>query len=555
MKRFALIITTFLAVACAGADGWTVLAGAEDDDVRTMTVEMLPDLNIPRSGHTLAYVAGELTAIGGHSTGFIPTLTAEYYRDGQWQLIDTYFPHDGGFRVVLPSGEILLGGGSAEPFGIGQTWSAEVYDPSSHSFSPTPILDSRRGALMTGARLSDGRIIVAGNWYADDMIAVYSQDSGGTALRVPTVERAIPLILQTSSDNALILSCFDTRGRAIAPVADRLKGEPFEVSLLQEWEGWSPTDSQTMSDYFIGDETVGGYAWLFPARRKDDGQVGLIKVVGEEFSVLETERPLPKVSPSGDTLARYPVLLTDREHKCAWIVSPVEGTGRIYVMKVGYGEAMSGGKAPVSLYRADLPDGLLIPYSIWAVLLPGGRIACVGGLTAPDNYHPSATAFILHTEPVQEAGLRWWMIACPAVLLLALVVFLLARRRTRNSQEQAEHEPDPMLGLMKRIDEQMEVHHLYLRPGLTKEEVARATGSNSRYISDCINSVAGSSFTEYVNRYRIRHAKRLLFDNPDMRLSQISEESGFSSEVTFYRNFKAMTGKTPSEWLAAQERQ
>ena len=40
-----------------------------------------------------------------------------------------------------------------------------------------------------------------------------------------------------------------------------------------------------------------------------------------------------------------------------------------------------------------------------------------------------------------------------------------------------------------------------------------------------------------------------------MRLSEISEESGFSSEVTFYRNFKARTGQTPSEWLASQSGQ
>ncbi|MBR5671587.1 MAG: AraC family transcriptional regulator, partial [Bacteroidales bacterium] len=96
---------------------------------------------------------------------------------------------------------------------------------------------------------------------------------------------------------------------------------------------------------------------------------------------------------------------------------------------------------------------------------------------------------------------------------------------------------------------------LFLKAGLTKEDVARSVGSNSRYISDCINAVAGCSFIDYVNGYRIRYAQRLLYENPDMRLSEISEESGFSSEVTFYRNFKARTGQTPSEWLASQSGQ
>ena len=104
-------------------------AAVDDDAVRTMTVELLPDMNLPRSGHTLAYVRGELTAIGGHTTGFIPTLTAEYYRDGQWHLLDTFYPHDFGFRVVLSSGEVLMGGGCSESFGIGQAWSVESRHP------------------------------------------------------------------------------------------------------------------------------------------------------------------------------------------------------------------------------------------------------------------------------------------------------------------------------------------------------------------------------------------------------------------------------------------
>ena len=45
-------------------------------------VERLPDLNIPRAGHSLFFVNGELTVAGGHTNGFVPTPTAEYYKDG-----------------------------------------------------------------------------------------------------------------------------------------------------------------------------------------------------------------------------------------------------------------------------------------------------------------------------------------------------------------------------------------------------------------------------------------------------------------------------------------
>lgn len=546
--------------------GFTGFAGTPGQDVhdagsRPMRVERLPDLNVPRSGHFLACVGGELTVIGGHTTGFIPTATAEYFRDGSWHLLDTYFPHDWGFGVTLPSEQVLVGGGCAEPFGIGQTWAVELYDPATHSFSPLPILDMKRGANASAVRLSDGRIIVAGNWYAEDMISTYSPESGGESLRVPALGRSFPLILQTAPDNALILSSSGSRGEKLDPVADRLKGDPIEVPLLQDWESWIRPDVCQMSNYFIGDETVGGYAWIFPAVRKADGQLGLIKVIGEEFSVLETERPLPMTSPEGEVLTPGANLLVDKSKRCAWIIRAVKGTGQIDLARVDYGEALHGGKALVSLYRAESPDSRPV-YSIGAVLMPGGDIAFVGGVADSDNYHPDGIAFIIHTEPVGKAALPWLWIIVAAALLAAAILFLSFRhRRSRppSNAPQTEATGDSSAGdssveLMDRITQQMEEGRMFLKKGLTKEDLARAVGSNSRYVSDCINRKAGCSFIDYVNGYRIRYAQHLLYENPDMRLSEISEESGFSSEVTFYRNFKARTGQTPGEWLASQSR-
>ncbi|MBQ7709137.1 MAG: hypothetical protein IJT74_04365, partial [Bacteroidales bacterium] len=59
-----------------------------------MEVERLPELNIPRQAHSLHYAGGEYTVIGGHTTGFVPTPTAEYYRGGKWHTVNTLYPHD-----------------------------------------------------------------------------------------------------------------------------------------------------------------------------------------------------------------------------------------------------------------------------------------------------------------------------------------------------------------------------------------------------------------------------------------------------------------------------
>lgn len=83
-----------------------------------LQVERLPDLNVPRLGHSVFCVGGEVVAAGGHTTGFVPTQTAEYYRDGQWHLIETAYSHDHGGAAVMPSGQVLLFGGREQALQI-----------------------------------------------------------------------------------------------------------------------------------------------------------------------------------------------------------------------------------------------------------------------------------------------------------------------------------------------------------------------------------------------------------------------------------------------------
>ena len=566
MRLRVLSVTAVLAfsLTCFGKTVPEQVGKVNGMPVYEMGVERLPDLNVPRNAHTVAYVGGELTVIGGHSTGFVPTPTAEYYRDGAWHLVNSLFPHDYGFGVVLPSEEVLVGGGCAEAFGIGQTFGVECYDPCTHGFSPLPIMEQRR-TRSGAALLSDGTILISGNWYYPDYISTYSIPSGHATVRRAEIQRVAPYILQTAADNAIIFGMTGSRDEVLEPVAERLKGDPFEVPLLREWEDWALFDGQQMSQYFIGDETVGGYAWLLPVRRKADGQPGLLKVVGEDFSVLETERPLPADAPDGREMFRYPALVADRERACAWLIQSVEGSSRMYVTRVDYRVALRGGKAPLTLYRADLPDGMLAPVQICPVLLPGGRIAIVGGRTGLDEYHPSAAAFILHTEPMpRKAGFPWWIVVAGA-LLAGGVAYMLRRRsldsarddETRHSgldpesRDAGSQSVEPPT-LLSRIVSLMEKDELWRQKGLKVSDLATRLGTNATYISACINGEAGKSFPEFLNDYRLRHAQKLMAEQPDRLLADITDECGFSTEQSFFRVFKTRTGLTPQEWKASK---
>ena len=123
--------------------------------------EQLPDLNVPRSGHSVLLLNGEPTVIGGHTTNFVPTPTLEYYKDGKWHLVSTAFTHDDGCAVELATGKVLIMGGHKENMGIGQSFEVELYDPLTHTSEGFASLDTKR-AMLSALALDYGRVVIAG---------------------------------------------------------------------------------------------------------------------------------------------------------------------------------------------------------------------------------------------------------------------------------------------------------------------------------------------------------------------------------------------------------
>lgn len=536
---------------------WLTISPTVEDFV-PMHVERLPDLNIPRSAHALVAPDGELTVIGGHTTGFLLTRTAEYYKDGKWNLVETLYPHDFGSVVVLPSGEVIVAGGCDEPFGIGRSFGVECYDKTTHRFSALPILDVRR-TRHSMALQSDGTLLVSGNWHDSDGIGSYSQEKGGLVFQQVSQERANPFILQVAPDNAFIFSDNDNgtdRDFLGKILVDQLQGDAFEEPLLQEWKPLTRESSFFMSDYFIGNEAVGGYAWLIPVKR-DDGQRGILKLVGDSFSLLETEDSIPMLDPEGTPIPWY-YFMVDRSSESSYYLSNPFPSGHIYVCKIDYGASLRGKKAPLTLYEAKLWDEGKVLRNLYPVLLSGGRFALVGGYSS-DNYHPVADAFILHTEPLpQKHAALWWMLAVLALLCIAAVLLYLRRKRGELPTP-GEHltEIDQRIAqvstLMTRIKTLMEEKELFKKTDLKVEDIAEELGTNTAYVRQCIAGAYGGSFKNFVNEYRVRYVQQALKKNPEAKITALALDAGFSSSATFYRNFTAVTGLSPAAWLKQEQ--
>ncbi len=97
----------------------------------------------------------------------------------------------------------------------------------------------------------------------------------------------------------------------------------------------------------------------------------------------------------------------------------------------------------------------------------------------------------------------------------------------------------------------MESEHLYLKHGLKIADVADALSIPSNYVSQAINSEGQCSFYDWVNEYRLKHALTLLAQ-PTLKVVDIALASGFSSQSSFYGNFKQRFNMTPRQYRLAQ---
>lgn len=532
--------------------GMVLLLSLAQARAQELAWERLPSLSVPRSGHALLYLNGELTVIGGHTTGFIPTPTAEYFKEGKWHTITSLYPHDLSFCLPLKDGDVLLGGGLSESFGVGRSFSAALYSPRTHSFEPISILDRKRAAA-NAVELENGIVLVSGNWYADDALEQYSTTGGFAYVKETAEHRSAPWILPIAPDNALIFSSTDSWGAPAKGWVDRLQGEPFQVPLLRQFmPGGSDADSKRIPCE-IGDPSMGDYDYLLLARNDSLDIMGILRIHGEDFSLLELETDIPLEGENGPIHYWHHLL---KHGPYVWALG-TDADKRAYLLQIGYRSALEGGKATLKLYHTEPLEDLPL-YGACAIL-PDGRIALAGGIDH-SNYKPFASVYLFDPlKTVKDAAdarsrAAGLLVGVLTALILVGVGWWLVRSRKKPLPEEPEPEQEAPKSqrdqeLFEKVSALME-EGVFTQKGLSIADLATTLGTNTKYISSCINTGAGCSFLDFLNGYRIRYAQKKMQENAAMRLSDIADAAGFASESAFYRNFKRVTGMTPAEWLS-----
>jgi AraC-like DNA-binding protein len=103
----------------------------------------------------------------------------------------------------------------------------------------------------------------------------------------------------------------------------------------------------------------------------------------------------------------------------------------------------------------------------------------------------------------------------------------------------------------KLLTEIMNTERLYTEPDLSLSMLADKIQVHPNYLSQVINEKEGKTFFEYINFLRVEEFKRLaaLPESRQYTIMSLAFECGFNSKSSFNKNFKKLTGLSPSEYL------
>jgi len=107
--------------------------------------------------------------------------------------------------------------------------------------------------------------------------------------------------------------------------------------------------------------------------------------------------------------------------------------------------------------------------------------------------------------------------------------------------------------LLDKLKHALENEKRYLDANLTISILAKELHTNREYLSRTINRIFGTTYTDYINEYRVKSAIQLFEDIisgtvNNCTMLQVAKSTGFKNTSTFNPAFKKVMGVTPSEY-------
>ena len=120
----------------------------------------------------------------------------------------------------------------------------------------------------------------------------------------------------------------------------------------------------------------------------------------------------------------------------------------------------------------------------------------------------------------------------------------------RAEAEQPSDELSREMQLFRRLQALLADEEVLRRPRLGRDELADLLGTNRTYVADAVAACTEQrwSVSQYVAAVRVRRARLLIDNHPELSLIEIGHACGFQSQSSFIRCYRDHYGITPGEY-------
>ena len=383
-----------------------VTRAADKEGVKaTLKYEKVADMLTPRMAHQAFPSGNGLVVVGGRTTGFNLTKTAELYQDGTWTSLSIANNHDGAFAVKLSDGRYMVGGGFSSAKGVGQSRVTDIYNPQTRTFTAGPQLTSARAQ---GKAISIGsKVYVSGNWYASDPTLDYYDGSAFKAVGEMD-GRSNPYMMTDRNGELYVLSAYDTQGQSFGFYT-------YDDGSIVLWaDMYHPTTGETQYFGFPFSSQVCPVALPDDAKSTDyhityNGNNSYLMLTktpnGNRLYMIDTDEPMVYHFNTFDIPMK-----DDGGQAITWRGSVIANESRQEAYLIGTSGAVTNQTLHVISLNYDTDEWTIASASgfkhnlltaSWT-LMADGRLACTGG-GIKDNTD-AQTAVYLVTPPTAGMG-------------------------------------------------------------------------------------------------------------------------------------------------------
>ncbi|WP_298315030.1 helix-turn-helix domain-containing protein [uncultured Aquimarina sp.] len=236
------------------------------------------------------------------------------------------------------------------------------------------------------------------------------------------------------------------------------------------------------------------------------------------------------------------------------IIYIIDTSKNVLIQKAAFGNKNEGERKILSPIEISLGEGIV------GQVAQSGEYECVYNVTYDDRYvvddisRKSELAVpimiegtvigVLDSEHSEEGFFDEHHI-----LLFQLIAKLTAKKLSQINIKNTSNITNDNL-YFKELHFLMKEAKIYRDSNLGLDSISKMLKISSNYLSQMVNKLSGSNFSDYVNSFRIDDAKSKLKDPKftNYTILDIALESGFNSKSTFYSAFKKHTGISPKEY-------